>query len=605
MNNPPLLSVIIPVYNAEAYLCRCLDSVLGQTLRDIEVIVVNDGSTDNSLQICKNYAKHDSRIHLIDQANAGPAAARNKGMQAARGEWLWFIDADDFIQPDACQVIAEHTPSAADIILFGSNIYHNGKMHNTPYFSLDILKLTDRFTINSHPQYISAVPATLWNKVFKKTFLNRHHIRLDEDLFLCDDNLFSLHACLYADAIDVIHENLYNYHQESASSISSHCKHWEDVILCSKKSDALLLKARKTGYYPYYISRNINGLFYWLDTTSCPKAAFYSEIRRYFSQLPPALYDPQYLQREKFYERFLTVKHYSYRLSHILRYKKPNPDTTVITCFHLPVFKRISTPFKIKKYILGLCISSQKALRLHTPAVPKSPEKEIKRLKNKFAGKGRLFIIGNGPSVKKMDLSVLNNEYTFVVSRGYLLKEQGLRHASFYCFSDKYSYISYGHDIDLDFADLFFASTWTGWNKCPHKTYLFDEACVAEMAPHHFFQFDITRPLAYGRTAVLNALQIAVYLGFKEIYFLGVDLSFGGAERHFYKSSPQEQQPQHIHWAVENAPKMIANFKTADELLRPRGVRMYNAGIGGALNTLPRVDFYSLFKLTKEKHHEK
>jgi len=92
----PKVSIIIPVFNMELYLKQCLDSVLGQTLRDIEVICINDGSTDGSLEILKSYARHDSRIIIIDQDNAGAGAARNNGLKVANGLFISFMDPDDY-----------------------------------------------------------------------------------------------------------------------------------------------------------------------------------------------------------------------------------------------------------------------------------------------------------------------------------------------------------------------------------------------------------------------------------------------------------------------------------------------------------------------------
>jgi glycosyltransferase involved in cell wall biosynthesis len=93
----PKVSVIIPVYNVEAYLRQCLDSVVNQTLKDIEMICVDDGSTDSSAEILKEYAKKDERIRVLTQSNSGAGAARNAGLVSAKGKWLYFLDGDDFI----------------------------------------------------------------------------------------------------------------------------------------------------------------------------------------------------------------------------------------------------------------------------------------------------------------------------------------------------------------------------------------------------------------------------------------------------------------------------------------------------------------------------
>ena len=99
MLNKPTVSVIIPVYNVEQYLSKCLDSVINQTFKNIEIICINDGSTDNSLKILNEYAMADKRIIVINQENSGVYAARNKGLQIANGKYISFVDSDDWIEP--------------------------------------------------------------------------------------------------------------------------------------------------------------------------------------------------------------------------------------------------------------------------------------------------------------------------------------------------------------------------------------------------------------------------------------------------------------------------------------------------------------------------
>ena len=101
----PSVSVIIPVYNIEKHLEKCLDSVIGQTLKDIEIIVVNDGSTDNSLDIITQYARKDSRIIIVDKPNEGLAYARKSGIEAAHGKYVQHLDGDDFLEPNACELL--------------------------------------------------------------------------------------------------------------------------------------------------------------------------------------------------------------------------------------------------------------------------------------------------------------------------------------------------------------------------------------------------------------------------------------------------------------------------------------------------------------------
>ena len=94
------VSIIVPVYNSEKYLKKCIESIQKQTLKDMQIILINDGSTDNSLSICKEYQKRDNRIEVIDKANMGVSSARNTGIEAAIGEYIGFVDADDWIEPE-------------------------------------------------------------------------------------------------------------------------------------------------------------------------------------------------------------------------------------------------------------------------------------------------------------------------------------------------------------------------------------------------------------------------------------------------------------------------------------------------------------------------
>lgn len=126
MSPNPLISVIIPVYNVEKYLRRCLDSICGQTYRNLEILCVNDGSTDGSAAILEEYAAGDSRIKIFTQENAGQAAARNAALQQATGEWVTGVDADDYLDADTIESSCACISDAVDIISFGIQIVWDG-----------------------------------------------------------------------------------------------------------------------------------------------------------------------------------------------------------------------------------------------------------------------------------------------------------------------------------------------------------------------------------------------------------------------------------------------------------------------------------------------
>ena len=131
MTNQPLISVIIPVYNVALYLPRCLDSVCNQTYQNLEIILVDDGSTDNGLEICQEYAAKDKRVTVIHQKNGGLSAARNSGMEHMHGKFFTFIDSDDWIAPDYCQVLLDLINKSGADVSTGDYLYtyEDGSQH--------------------------------------------------------------------------------------------------------------------------------------------------------------------------------------------------------------------------------------------------------------------------------------------------------------------------------------------------------------------------------------------------------------------------------------------------------------------------------------------
>lgn len=127
----PLISVIVPVYNTEKYLRKCLDSICGQTYRSLEILCVNDGSTDGSAAILEEYAAKDNRIKVIIQANGGLSAARNTGLEHATGEWIMGVDSDDYIDCDTIEKVLNEDSLKADVIVFGYQSFWESNISTT------------------------------------------------------------------------------------------------------------------------------------------------------------------------------------------------------------------------------------------------------------------------------------------------------------------------------------------------------------------------------------------------------------------------------------------------------------------------------------------
>ena len=149
MNNQPKVSIIVPIYNVEEYLVKCLDSLVNQTLKEIEIICINDGSTDNSLEILKAYAQKDDRITVINKKNSGVSDARNTGLEMANGEYVMFVDSDDYLEIQTCQSIYEKIKKDnSNLLIFNYFLVTQETKHRAK--ELDNI-LTDKFTFKQCP----------------------------------------------------------------------------------------------------------------------------------------------------------------------------------------------------------------------------------------------------------------------------------------------------------------------------------------------------------------------------------------------------------------------------------------------------------------------
>lgn len=202
------VSIIIPVYNAEKYLHRCVQSIQGQTYQNWEAVFVNDGSTDGSLDILQSYADKDSRIRIINQANAGAAAARNVGLETISGEYFIFVDADDYISVDfIAKTLTAAITHCCDMVL--TSIMSNGN-DSGMYFS-GLLKF--------NPLYFRVINPGPVAKLYKRSIVERHKIRFPEDMKIAEDYVFSALYAARAETLYAIQEPLYYYCFESESSL--------------------------------------------------------------------------------------------------------------------------------------------------------------------------------------------------------------------------------------------------------------------------------------------------------------------------------------------------------------------------------------------------
>lgn len=217
------VSIIIPVYNVEKYLRKCLDSVVNQTFKDLEIICVNDGSTDNSLQILKEYANKDNRIKIIDKEYGGVSSARNAGMDVMSGEYCYFVDSDDWININAIEKLVDIiTTNDVDVVVHNISVEpDNSECVKLAHESLKWINFFEKedgiyeIQKNLNTQMASVV----WNKLYKIDIINKFHCRFAEGL-VWEDNLFLWTYGIHCKNYYYLNEKLY-CHLRQLNSIGS------------------------------------------------------------------------------------------------------------------------------------------------------------------------------------------------------------------------------------------------------------------------------------------------------------------------------------------------------------------------------------------------
>ncbi len=217
-----LISIIIPVYNVEKYLAKCLDSVLNQTYKNLEIILVDDGSKDNSGAICDEYAKRDNRIIVVHQKNSGVSKARNLGMSMATGDYIGFIDSDDTIEANMYEVLLKNAiESGAEISYCGlKQIQLDGKIdYSNNTLEKRVVKKEEAIKGYFFDDKIKPFMYSPWNKIFSKKILEK--VRYREDIAIGEDILFVFECIKQSNYLFMEDVCLYNYVRRENSAMTS------------------------------------------------------------------------------------------------------------------------------------------------------------------------------------------------------------------------------------------------------------------------------------------------------------------------------------------------------------------------------------------------
>ena len=275
INYVPKISVIIPVYNTEKFLRECLNSVICQTLKEIEIICVDDGSTDASLEILKKYAKKDRRITVVKQQNMKQGAARNNALKLARGKYVLFVDSDDYIKSNAAEKIYNTMKkNSLDMLSFIIDNFDNKtkKFHNDPYYQFKFLPKDfnyKKFNWLDAVNFLHRMPETCAVTSYSREFINSNNLTFPEKLFF-EDNIFFAKAATKAKFMGILKKMLYCRRIHDKSTTQTWDKSFGDLL---KADDIRLTYLKQFNYRLYTAFRkkcvSVWNLRYELCSKSC------------------------------------------------------------------------------------------------------------------------------------------------------------------------------------------------------------------------------------------------------------------------------------------------------------------------------------------------
>ena len=209
------VSIIVPVYNIENYIRVCVESILAQTYASLELILVDDGSKDNSGILCDEYAVIDPRVKVIHKENGGVSSARNAGLRQAKGDWIMHVDGDDWIEPDMIESLIEAAKATEADLVFSDFIKYGPNAGNNQLPSWNSDK------IDSMSRYIAYVMTTIWGSIAKRSLYIDHSLKSPEGISYCEDFHLIVRLCHYAKKIANVHRPFYHYRYRPTSIMSN------------------------------------------------------------------------------------------------------------------------------------------------------------------------------------------------------------------------------------------------------------------------------------------------------------------------------------------------------------------------------------------------
>lgn len=311
------LSVIVPIYNRERQIHRCIRSILEQTYKDIEIILVNDGSTDKSLEVCSEYESKDDRIIVIDKENGGVSTARNAGIEVANGEFISFVDSDDYIDLNYAKILIKfQEKNNCDVVLF--NKFGDGIQSNVPEIQ-GIADNQDDITVLVFELLMKKRLNSPWDKLYRKEIIKDNNIRFPEGVNLGEDTIFNYQYWSKIDSIGIINNELYHFiYDISSKSLSK--SYFSNKYEMLKLQDDLLGNLISSGnlnfknaYEPKENIRVSNILSCILDMYTNENNLSYSDIQDYIAGI---------MKNEKYFDVDIIQSRYLKTFANMMNHNK-------------------------------------------------------------------------------------------------------------------------------------------------------------------------------------------------------------------------------------------------------------------------------------------
>ncbi len=293
----PIFSLIIPIYNVSQYVRECIDSILNQSFQDFEIILVNDGSTDDSGEICQFYSENHENIKLFSQINKGTASARNVGIQNSKGKFIWFVDSDDLIKDNSLEFLIEIIKEHQEYDIISFNKLDFSKDETPIVFNQSKIQYNFFNNIEDYLLHFQNFPSSACLNIFKLDYIKNNNLYFQENIYF-EDEMFNLKVYLYfSPKILVTNHQLYLYRR---GIITSKTSLKENVVILKKiiskielvkeiekikpnTSNALILK-NKIKYYKEHILYFVE-IYYLIKENSLDKF-LKNEIKTYIKNVP-------------------------------------------------------------------------------------------------------------------------------------------------------------------------------------------------------------------------------------------------------------------------------------------------------------------------------